>query len=134
MARGTLTEPTSPAVDQSGDDALDALDEIYAYRDSIDSPGREDVRTYLGRHPELVPVVIEASERISEFLPSAHRPVLELGPYQEGKEEEGTLFVVIQTEREWEEVRPLLVRLRREWLIDASRRADGRFNIGVDYV
>ena len=134
MARGTLKEPTSAAVDQSGDDALDVLDEIYAFRESIDSPGREDVRAYLGRYPELVPVVIEASARIPEFLPSANRPVLELVPYQEDKEEEGTLFVVIQTEREWEEVGPLLARLRREWLIDASRRVDGRLNVGVDYV
>ena len=134
MARGTLTEPTPAAVAEAGDDALDALDEIFAFRESIDSPRREDVRAYLALYPELVPVVIEASERIPEFLPSAHRPVLELVPYQEDKEEEGTLFVVVRTDLEPQEVRSRLARLSQEWLRDASRRVGGRINVDIDYV
>jgi len=133
MARSTLSNPTSTAGAEADQAALDALDALYAFRDGDWVGGRDEVRKILARHPELVPVLMEASERLPEFVPITRPVVLEWVPWEENDDADGTLFAVIQTDLPPEEVRPLRERLSREWLADAARRVDLRFNVGVDY-
>lgn len=108
-------------------DVVGELRNLYEFREP------EEVEAYLDRHPNLVDLLVEAAARIPEFIPPDAPIVLEVVWDPEEEDEEGELFAMIPTHRSWEEIRPRMNRLRRDWLIAAARNAAGRFNIGVEY-
>lgn len=90
------------------------------------------VRAYLHRHPDLVDALIEAANVIPRFVPTSFP--LELEVIVDPDDDARDLFAVVPTELEPEEIRPLLTRLRREWLIGVAQQLDEGFNVGVKYV
>jgi hypothetical protein len=91
------------------------------------------VRAFLADHPDLLDLLVEASETIVRFLPTDGPLALDVIWDPEDEDDEGELFAVVPTFSEPEEVRPRRTRLVEQWLLDAFRRADGRFNVHVEY-
>lgn len=107
--------------------AIDDLERLYRFRD------RDVVRSYLARHLDIVDAVAEAATVIPQFLPGYQPIELDVVRDADEDEPEGDLFAIVKTNREPEEMRPLLGKLRREWLIPSVQRFDGRFNVGLEY-
>jgi|GEM_PF-2892399 len=106
---------------------IDDLERLYRFRN------RDVVRSYLAQHLDIVDAVAEAATVIPQFLPG-HQPIeLEVVRDADEDEPEGDLFAIVKTHRAPDEMRPLLGKLRREWLIPFVQRFDGRFNVGLEY-
>lgn len=94
----------------------------------------EAIHAFLDRHPDLADVLSEAAWRIPESFPSDERVALELVYDPDDDNDPGTLFALVRTRVGSEEIRPVLARMHEAWLIDAVRRAKGRFNFHVEFV
>lgn len=106
---------------------VEDLEKLYRFRD------QDLVRSYLAQHLDILDAVAEAAEVIPRFLPGD--PPIELDVVRDLDEDEpeGDLFAIVVTDREPDEMRPLLGQLRREWLVPFVQRFDGRFNVGLEY-
>ncbi len=116
----TATIPVTP-------DAIAALEGVYQFR------GRDEVTAYVAANPDLVELLLDGARQIPTFVVPSEPIILEVVVDPEDEADEGELFAVIPTTDEWEAVLPRLLRLQREWLIDAARHAVGRFNVDVEY-
>ena len=104
------------------------LETMYVLREP------EAIRAFVDRHPDVTDVLSEAVWRIPESLPSDERIALELVHDPDDDGDPGTLFAIVRTRLGAEEIRPILARMHHEWVIDAVRRAGGRFNVHVEFV
>jgi hypothetical protein len=117
-----MSAPTTTAPE-----AIAAIERLYEFREP------EEVRAFLAKNPDLIDLVIEAAAKIPEFLPPDGRIVLDVVWDPEDEKAEDELFALVPTRLGWEEVRPLMGRLDREWLVETFRLARGRFNVDVEY-
>ncbi len=93
----------------------------------------EEVRAFLGEHPELIDILVEGSAIIPRFL-NPHGPiVLAVSWDPEDDDDPGELFAWAPTTLDPEDIAPRMAELRKAWVIDAFRRSDGFFNVGVEY-
>lgn len=106
---------------------IEDLEKLYRFRD------QDLVRSYLARHLDILDAVAEAAEVIPRFLPGDQPIELDVVRDVDEDEPEGDLFAIVVTDREPDEMRPLLGKLRREWLVPFVERFDGRFNVGLEY-
>ncbi len=120
------TVPVEPDADGRTQEMTVALESVYQFREP------EVVRAFLVEHPELLNIAWEAATVVPQFLPAAAPIVLEVVRDPEDAHD-GGLFAVVPTAMEPEEIRPRRGQLIDEWLLDASRRAGGRFNVAVEY-
>lgn len=107
--------------------AIDALRRKYEFREP------DEVRAYLAKNPDLLDLLVEAATKIPEFLPPAGPIVLDVLWDPEDEGDDGELFAMIPTRLGWEQTRPRMDRLTREWLIATPGRRSSRFNVGVEY-
>ena len=109
-------------------EAIDALEGLYEFRKP------DKVRAFLANNPDLFDLLVEAASRIPEFLPPDGPIVLHVvwDPEDEGDVDD-ELFALVPTRLRWQDVRPLVDRMDREWLIGAGRFAAGRFNVDVEF-
>lgn len=111
--------------------------EVRATIDALEGPfvlrQADEVQAYLADNPDLLPLLMEASSKIPEFLPPDGPIVLEILWDPEDEDDGGELFAVVPTDLGWEEVRPRMDRLLRDWLIEAGRFTAGRFNVDVEF-
>jgi hypothetical protein len=117
-----MSAPTTTAPE-----AIAAIERLYEFREP------EEVRAFLAKNPDLIGLLVEAAAMIPEFLPPDGRIVLEVVWDPEDEEEDDELFALVPTKLEPEDVRPMMDRLRRTWLIPRARHAVGRFNVGPAY-
>jgi hypothetical protein len=117
------------AAETAGSATIDTLEALYQFREP------DEVRAYLARNPDLIDLLVDASTKIPEFLPTDGSMILEVvwDPDDEEEEENDELVAVVPTRLKWDEVRPRLDRLTREWLIPTARFAAGRFIVDVEY-
>lgn len=108
--------------------AIDAIERLYEFREP------DEVRMYLTKNPDLLDLLNEAAVKIPEFLPPDGPIVLEVVWDPEDEEgEDDELFALVPTKLEPEDVRPMMDRMRREWLIGTPGRRASRFNVGPRY-
>ena len=119
--------PPRPSSNEEVAALIDTLEQTYQFR------RRDEVRAFLTAHADLVVLLDEASSKIPEFLPADEPMALEVVKDPEDEGAEGELFALVPTELAPEQVLPRLDRLRREWLIAATRGASGWFNVDVEY-
>lgn len=111
----------------------DILQAIASLEDDYEIADRREVEAFLVAHPEVVGLLQEASARIPGALPT-HRPILIEVLHDQEEETEGDLFAVVATESTPEDALPRMADFRQAWLVDAVRRARGRFNVVLRYV
>lgn len=109
-------------------DVIEALGRVYAVRDE------NDVRRFLAAHPDLLALLAEAPTNVPNLLATGHPLGIEVLRDTEDEGAEGVLFVTVPTHAPPEEAMPLMDELLRGWLLDATRRSQGRFNIAFAYV
>ena len=104
---------------------LEAVERLYSLRE----PG--DVRRFLSGHPFLVPLLIEARDRIKiYFIPQ--QLVLEVIAEPESSDDlQLVLFVVVDTESA--EAFANLQRFDNDWWIDAMDEAQGKLCISLEF-
>lgn len=107
---------------------IDALEQVCEFR------GRDDVRSFLSDHPDLLTVVVDALATIPRYFDGVQRSALEVLRDIEDDTSPGALFLVIRTQLEPEQALTLLEDLRRQWLIAVARETRGRFNVSLEYV
>ena len=107
-------------------EAIEAVERLYAFREP------DEVRAFLAKNLDLIDLLVEAAEKIPEFLSPDGRIVLDV-LWDRDEVDDDELFALVPTRLRWEEVRPLMERLDRTWLIEAGRFAAGRFNVDVEY-
>lgn len=127
-ARSTNSRSHPSDAERSTDSAtIEDLEKLYRFRD------RDEARSYLSQNSDLLNAVAEAATVIPRYLPGDQPIELDVVRDLDEDQQEGDLFAIVVTNREPDEMRPLLGRLRREWLVPSVQRFDGRFNVGLEY-
>lgn len=121
----------APAESAVVPDVIEALLRVYATRDAEDAAA---VRRFLAAHPELLALLVEAPTQIPDKVANGDRLGVEMLFDFEDEDDEGVLFVTVPTRGKLEHVEPWMAEFRRGWLLDASRRSHGRFNVAPRYV
>lgn len=122
-----VTRQAMPAADPAVERAIDALETIYVFREP------DEVRDFLRRYPDLLPVLDEATERVAPLATGVGPAALEVVWDPDDDNDEGELFLVVPTVEQPEAVLPVLDRLQRNWLVDVAWSAQGRFNVALKY-
>lgn len=91
-----------------------------------------EVSSFLQAHPFLLPLLVEAHEKVTEYFEPSTKPILEAitDPEAEDSQE---LFVLIPTHDTPEEALSRLDRLDQEWWLDVLPQARGKMTIDVEY-
>ncbi len=91
-----------------------------------------EVSTFLQAHPFLLPLLVEAHEKIAEYFEPSTKPILEV--ITDPESEDGReLFVLVPTHDTPEEALSRLERLDQEWWLDVLPQALGKMTIDVEY-
>lgn len=112
-------------------DVIEALLRVYVTRGEEDEA---EVRRFLAAHPELLALLVEAPTRIPDIVVSGYSLGIEVLRDAEDDSDEGDLFITIPTRGELDQIEPRMEAFRRGWLLEASRRSRGRFNVAARYV
>lgn len=103
----------------------EALQSLYGLR------GRTDVLRFLGAHPFLAPLLLEAYDKIQEHFPEASTSVeVFVAPEAENAPE---LVAFIGVDSPPEEALCRLDRFDEDWWLQASSRAQGKLCIHLEY-
>ena len=105
----------------------EALEKLYTYRRPM------EVKGYIKAYPFLVPLLVEAYDKIGEYFGSNPAVVLEVVTDPEA-DDDRELFAFIQTNCAPEEALDRLNRLDQEWWLDASDRSEGKLCIHTEFV
>ena len=122
---GSTSVPAATDIEPS---LMLALGTMYDVREP------DAIEAFIDRHPEVADVLREEAWRIPESLPTDERVALELVQDPDVEDDDGELFAIVRTRMGPEEVRPFLTQMQEGWLIDAARRAGGRFNVDIEFV
>ncbi len=104
----------------------EALEKLYSYRRP------DEVKKYIKAYPFLVPLLVEAYDKIGEYFGSNPAVILEVVTDPEA-DDYRELFAFIQTNFAPEEVLDRINRLDQEWGLDASHRSDGKLCIHTEF-
>ena len=96
--------------------------------------GYQEVCDFLQRYPHLVPLLLEAEDKITAIFGATRPCLLELTYDPEGVPESAELFVLVPTRDTPEVALEKLAQLDREWWCATSRQAHGKMNIDLEYV
>ena len=105
----------------------EALEKLYTYRRP------NEVKGYIKAYPFLVPLLVEAHDKIREYFEPQSEVVLEVVTDPEA-DDERELFAFIQTNCTPEEALDRLNRLDQEWWLDASLRSEEKLCIHTEFV
>jgi len=105
----------------------EALEKLYTYRRPM------EVKGYIKAHSFLVPLLVEAYDKIGEYFGSNPAVVLEVVTDPEA-DDYRELFAFIQISLSPEEALSRLDQLDKEWWLDASDKAQNHFCIDVEFV
>jgi hypothetical protein len=107
--------------------SLDVINELFDVEDEL------AVRGYLGDHPFLVPLLIEAHQRIPGYFPKQSRVRLQLLPDRDDGDR-AELFAIIQTDLPEDQALLLLDRFDEGWWLETAVQGRGRLTIDVEAV
>jgi hypothetical protein len=107
--------------------SLDTLNELFDVEDEL------AVRGYLGECPFLIPLLIEAHQRIPRYFPDQARVRLQLLPDRDDGDRVD-LFALIQTGLPEDQSLQMLDRFDEGWWLEAAAQGRGRLTIDVDSV
>ena len=96
----------------------------------FDAHDRPRVLAYLLEQPDLAPVILEAEAELRLRFPHSRLTLTIVG---DPAGIDGDLFVEVFTSLPVAEAYELLVRFDDEWLIAASRRVRGAFNVNLRF-
>ena len=124
-----IVEPTSSHVaDVPGalDSAITLLRRRYVFRHP------DEVIAYLREYPHLVPVLLDAADRITRYFGPDAPLVLEVFTDPESEPEERELFALVQTPLGADAALANLYQLQDEWWLAAAPDGPGVLVIGVE--
>lgn len=112
-------------------DLIQALLRVYAARNEEEE---KEVRRFLTAHPELLALLVEAPTRIPNIVADGRALGIEVLLDPEDHDAEGDLFVTVPTHGRPDQIEPWMETFRRGWLLEATLRSRGRFNVAARYV
>jgi len=104
----------------------EALEKLYIFRRS------PEVMEFLEAHPFLVPLLVEAHDKIGEYFGPQPEVVLEIVTDPE-VDDDRELFAFIQTGLSPEQALDKLERLDDDWWLDAADRSEGKLCLHVEF-
>jgi hypothetical protein len=104
---------------------LDVLGELF----DVDDPPA--VRSYLGKHSFLVPLLVEVHQNVPRYFPDNTRLRLQLLTDRHGGDHV-ELFAIIESSLSEDQAQQLPDRFDEEWWLQAVNRASGRMTIDVE--
>lgn len=104
----------------------EALEKLYTFRRPM------EVSEFLEARPFLVPLLVEAHDKIGEYFEPQPEVVLEVVADPEA-DDERELFAFIQTSLLPEEALDRLERLDDDWWLDAADRGEGKLCLHVEF-
>jgi len=107
--------------------ALQSLRQLYIFRRP------EEVYGFLKTHPLLIPLLLEAHNKIVQYFGPSPEVVLEVVTDPEAMDDR-ELFAFIRTGLPPDEALNKLDRLDKEWWLDEADRAEGELCIDVEFL
>lgn len=107
------------------DQRIAELERHYEFRQP------EEVRAFLMSHPDVLPVVEEATRMIPRSIPTDDQLALDVTRDPEDEDDNGMLYAVLTTSLAPEDTAPYRAELEQAWLLNAFRRAGGWFNVHI---
>lgn len=106
--------------------ALNSLSQLYAFRRP------EEVLSFLHAYPFLVPLLVEAYSKITDYFEASPEVVLEVITDPEAANDH-ELFAFIRTSLPPDEAMSRLDQLDKEWWLDVADRAEGKLCIHIEF-
>lgn len=126
--RNSSTVMATSTTTVTDSNVIERVHDLYALR------GIVAVLRVLREQPDVAALLLEAFDWLaSSFVPHPN-VVLEVVTDPGDEDDPGTLYAFIQTALEPEQVRPQMRHFRDHWWTEASIRAHGRLNFGLEYI
>jgi len=106
--------------------ALQSLGQLYTFRRP------KEVSQFLDTHPFLVPLLVEAYDKIAQYFGLSPEVILEVVTDPEA-ENDRELFALIRTNLPPDEALVRLDRLDKGWWLEASHRSQGNLCIHLGF-
>lgn len=127
LTAGPIASSSAPIATDPRPNISDRLRGRYGFRDN------DAVERFIGRHPELLPLLVDARRVIDTYF--GQRTPVELEVFIDPEApNETTLFVLIQTRLSTDEALRSLRSFDEEWWVHAIDRADGHLVISFEHV